>query len=64
MKSSKVFFKDLDSKFGTVNYRTDTCTIAIERNTFYSMVASEVVEIYIQENLEQEILHSEAATQS
>ena len=46
MKSTTVFFKDLDIKFGTVNYTTDICIIAIEQNTFYLMAAS-VVEIYI-----------------
>ena len=55
MKSFKVFFKDLDPKFVTVNYETDICTIVIEQNTFYSMAISEVVEIYIQENIQQEI---------
>ena len=49
--------------FGIVNW-TDACTIAIEENTFYSMAASEVVEFYIQDNLQQENLHSEAANQS
>ena len=60
MKSTTAFFKDLDTKFGTVNYSTDICIIAIEQNTFYSMAAS-VVEIYIQENQQQENLHLEAA---
>ena len=50
MKSTKAFFKDLNSKFGTVNYGTDIYITAIEQNTFYSMAASKVVEIYIQEN--------------
>ena len=50
MKSTLLFLKDLCPKFGTVNYRTDICTMTIEQNTFYSMAASEVVEIYIQEN--------------
>ena len=56
MKSNTAVFKDLDPKFGTVNYSTDICTIAIEQNTLYSMAASEVVEIYIQENQQQENL--------
>ena len=50
MKSTTAFFKDLDPKFGTDNYRTGT--IAIKQKTFYSMAASEVVEIYIHENLQ------------
>ena len=57
MKSTTAFFKDLDPKFGTVNYRRDIYIIAIGQNTFYSMVASEVVEIYVQENQQQENLH-------
>ena len=57
MKSTTAFFKDLDPKFGTVNYRTDIYIIAIGQNTFYSMAASEVVEIYVQENQQQENLH-------
>ena len=64
MKSTTTFFKDLDPKFETVNYSTDICNIAVEQNTFYSMAASEVVEIYIQENQQQENLHLEAATHS
>ena len=64
MKSTTAFFKDLDTNFGTVNYSTDICIIAIEQNTFYSMVISEVVEIYIQENQQQENIHLEAASQS
>ena len=60
MKSTTAFFKDLDTKFGTVNNSTDICIIALEQNTFYSMAAS-VVEIYIQENQQQENLHLEAA---
>ena len=60
MKSTTAFFKDFDPKFVTVSYRTDICTIA----TFYSMAASEVLEIYIQENQQQENQHLEAATQS
>ena len=63
MESTAGFLKDLDTKFGTVNYSTDICIIAIEQNTFYSMAAS-VVEIYIQENQQQENLHLEAAPQS
>ena len=59
MESTTKFSKDLDPKFGTVNYSTDICIIAIEQITFYSMVASEVVEIYIQENQ-----HLEAATRN
>ena len=55
--------KDFNPKFGTVNYRTDICIIAIEQNTSYSMAASEVVEIYIREN-QQQNLHLEAATWS
>ena len=46
MKSPTALFKDLDPKFGTANYSTDICIIAIEQNTFYSMAASEVVETY------------------
>ena len=42
MKSMTVFIKDLNPKFGIVNYETDICTISIEQNTFYSMAASEV----------------------
>ena len=53
MKSSTVFFEELNSKFGTVNNRTDICTNALEQMAFYLMAASEVVEIYIQENLQQ-----------
>ena len=64
MKFLTAFFKDLDTKFKTVNYSTDICIIAIEQNTFYSMVISEVVEIYIQENQQQENIHLEAASQS
>ena len=64
MKSITAFFKDLDPKFETVNYSTDICIICMEQNTFYTMVASEVVEIYIQEYQQQENLHLEAATQS
>ena len=60
MKFLTAFFKDLDTKFKAVNYSTDICIIAIEQNTFYSMAAS-VVEIYIQENQQQENLHLEAA---
>ena len=63
MKSTTVFFKDLDIKFGIVSYRTDICITAIEQNTYYSMAAS-VAEIYIQENQQQENLHLEAAPQS
>ena len=59
MKSIAGFLKDLDIEFGTVNYSTDICIIAIEQNT-YSMAGS-VVEIYIQENQQQENLHLEAA---
>ena len=62
MKSTTAFFRDLKTKFGTVNYSTDICIIVIEQNTFYSMTAS-VVEIYIQENRQQENLHLEAAPQ-
>ena len=62
MKSTIAFFRDLKTKFGTVNYSTDICIIVIEQNTFYSMTAS-VVEIYIQENRQQENLHLEAAPQ-
>ena len=62
MKSTTAFFRDLKTKFGTVNYSTDICIIVIEQNTFYSMAAS-VVEIYIQENRQQENLHLEAAPQ-
>ena len=51
MKSTLFFLKDLDPKFGTVNNRTDMCYIAIEQNTLYSIAASEVAEIYFQENL-------------
>ena len=40
MKSTTAFFKDLDTKFGTVNYITDICIISIEQNTFYFMAAS------------------------
>ena len=47
MKSTTAFFKDTGSKFGTVNYRTDIYSIAIEHNTFYLMAASEIVEVYI-----------------
>ena len=56
MKSTIAFFKDLDSKFGTASYSTDICVIAIEQNTFYPVAAS-VVEIYIQENQQEENLH-------
>ena len=45
IKSTTAFFNDLGTKFGTVNYRTDICISAIEQKTFYSMAASEVVEI-------------------
>ena len=62
MKSTTAFFRDLKTKFGTVNYSTDICIIVIEQKTFYSMAAS-VVEIYIQENRQQENLHLEAAPQ-
>ena len=62
MISTTSFFRDLKTKFGTVNYSTDICIIVIEQNTFYSMTAS-VVEIYIQENRQQENLHLEAAPQ-
>ena len=55
MKSTRAFFKDLDTKFGTVSYSTDICIIAIEQNTFYYMAAS-VAEIYVQENQQQENL--------
>ena len=61
MKSTTAFFKDLDTKFGTVNNSTDICIIALEQNTFYSMAAS-VVEIYIQENQQKENLHLQAAS--
>ena len=40
MKSTIAFFKDLDAKFGTVNYSTDICIITIEQITFYLMAAS------------------------
>ena len=40
MKSTTGFFKDQDTKFGTVNYSTDICITSIEQNTFYSMAAS------------------------
>ena len=63
MKSTTVFFKDLDINFGTVNYSTDICIISREQNTYYSM-ADSVVEIYIQENQQEENLHLEAALQS
>ena len=56
MKFTTAFFKDLDTKFGTVNYSTDICIIAIKQNTFCSMAAF-VVEIFIQENQQQENLH-------
>ena len=39
MKSTTAFFKDLDTKFGTVNYSTDICVIAIEHNAFHLMAA-------------------------
>ena len=39
MKSTTAFFKDLGTNFGTVNYSTDICIIAIEQNTFYPMAA-------------------------
>ena len=45
IKSTTAFSNDLGTKFGTVNYRTDICITAIEQKTFYSMAASEVVEI-------------------
>ena len=50
MKSTTAFFKDLNTKFGKVNYSADICIIATEQSTFYSRAASEVVEIYIQGN--------------
>ena len=40
MKSTTAFFKDLDTKSGTVNYSTDICIISIEQNTFYLIAAS------------------------
>ena len=64
MKFTTVFFKDLGPEFVTANYRADICTISKVPNTFYSVATSKVVEIYIQENLKQENLHLEAATQS
>ena len=64
MKSTTVFFKDLKNKYGAASHRTDIYTIAIDQNIFYSMAASEAVEIFIQENIQQENLHLEAATQS
>ena len=54
------FFSNPNTKFGTVNYSTDICIIAIEQKTFYSMAASEVVEIYIQGKQQPENLHLEA----
>ena len=57
-------FKDLDPNFWTVHYITGTCIIAIGQNTFYLMAASEIIEIYIQQNQQQENLHLKAATQS
>ena len=62
MKSTTAFFKGLDIKFRTVSYTTDIFIIAIEQDIFFSMTAS-VVEIYIQEN-QQQNLHLEVATQS
>ena len=35
MKSTAAFFKDLNTKFGTINYSTDICIIAIKQNSFY-----------------------------
>ena len=64
MKFTTAFFKDLDTKFGTVNYSTDICIIAIEQNTFCSMTASKVIEIYIQENPQKENLRLEAVPQN
>ena len=56
--------KDFNPKFGTVNYRTDICIIAIEQNTSYSMAASEVVEIYIRENQQQNLHLRKSTTKS
>ena len=47
MKFTTVFFKNLEVKFGRVNYRIDIRTIAIEQNTSL-MAASEVLDTYIQ----------------
>ena len=62
MKSTAASLKDLDTNFGAVNYSADICIIAIEQNALHSMTAS-VIEIYIQENQQQENLHVVAAPQ-
>ena len=62
MKSTTGFFKEQDTKFGTVNYSTYICITSIEQNTFYLMAAS-VLENHIQKN-QLENLHLEAVLQS
>ena len=62
IKSTAASLKDLDTNFGAVNYSTDICIIGIAQNALYSMTVS-VVEIYIQENQQQENLHLVAAPQ-